>query len=121
MNTFTHSLIEVDRLDDGTQVIKLAGEFDTSQTHGLLQRLGELLDGSRTDAIVDLQRVTFIDSKFLRTLVLGLHKARRGGRRIVLIKPNSALWRVFEVTGLDTLFPVYESLDAATSSLVVSA
>src|SRR5437764_704199 len=46
--------------------------------------------------------------------------ARRGDRRIVLIRPTSALWRVFEVTGLDTLFPVFESLDDATSSLVVS-
>ena len=113
-------MIEVDRLYDGTQVIKLSGEFDAVQAQGLNGRLTELLDGSRRDAIVDLQRVTFIDSKFLRTLVLALHGARIGNRRIVLIRPASPLWRIFEVTGLDTLFPVFDSLDEATSSLLVS-
>jgi anti-anti-sigma factor len=120
LRAFTHSVIEVDRLRDGTRVIKLSGEFDMTQTQGLHRRLTELLDGSRLDAVVDLRRVTFIDSKFLRTLVLTLHPARRGDRRIVLIRPSSPLWRVFEVTGLDTLFPVFDSLDDATSSLLVS-
>ena len=58
--------------------------------------------------VVDLRRVSFLDSTILGTLVGGLRRMRERGGELKLVYPLPPANRIFALTGLDALFPVAE-------------
>jgi len=53
---------------------------------------------------VDFSGVAFCDSSGLRVLVRHQHRHAEAGGSLVVRNASTAIWRVFEITGLDTLF-----------------
>lgn len=99
-------------------VVTVAGEVDVATSPQLSQAL-EAAHAAQVEApsvVVDLTTVTFIDSTGLGVLVQSFRGvADRGGElRVVLREAN--VRRVFEVTSLDSVIPIYASLDDATAS-----
>jgi anti-sigma B factor antagonist len=86
-------------------VLHLAGEIDAASSARLRALLGEQVD-ERLDVVIDLSRVTFIDSSGLGVLVGALRRVQEHGHRLVLRAPTASLQRVLEVTGLASAFPV---------------
>jgi anti-anti-sigma factor len=83
----------IDRQDDSTLVVR--GEIDLDATETLEQAA---LDGQRDGRLIlDLRRVTFIDSSGLRTLVR-ISKARPHG--LVLRDPSDKVDRLMKLVGL---------------------
>ncbi|MDH5536151.1 MAG: STAS domain-containing protein [Betaproteobacteria bacterium] len=60
--------------------------------------------------VIDLSLVRFIDSSGLGAMV-GILNALGPDGRIALVAPQKSTRMLLEVTGLDTVFSVYESLD----------
>ncbi|HVR04576.1 MAG TPA: STAS domain-containing protein [Solirubrobacteraceae bacterium] len=98
-------------LHDGTLSIALVGELDLS---GAGQMEASLADAQRTLAetqpaedrrlVIDLARLSFLDSTGLRLLLQADARAREGGYELVLRPGSASVQRVFEVTGaLDVL------------------
>jgi len=54
--------------------------------------------------VVDFSDVMFCDSTGLRILVSHHRRHDEAGGRLVVRDAAPAVWRVFEITGLDTLF-----------------
>ena len=89
--------------------LEVSGELDLSTSPELGQALKRELDGGRT-VVVDLSRVTFIDSTGLNTLVGALRLCEsNGGRLAVSPKLPAQVTRVFEISGLDTVIPIARS------------
>jgi anti-sigma B factor antagonist len=65
--------------------------------------------------VVDLSRVTFIDSTGLGVLVGALKRVREKGA-LSLVCPQRQVRRVFEITGLTKVFPMFNSLEEAVAS-----
>jgi len=51
--------------------------------------------------VVDLSKLTFLDSTGLRCIVTADERARAEGRRIVIVRGPDAVQRVFTITRLD--------------------
>jgi anti-sigma B factor antagonist len=51
--------------------------------------------------VLDLRRVRFIDSSGLAALVAAWKRARRDGRRLIVVSSPGAVERLLTVTGLD--------------------
>jgi anti-anti-sigma factor len=51
--------------------------------------------------VVDLSKLTFLDSTGLRCIVTADERARSEGRRIVIVRGPDAVQRVFTITRLD--------------------
>jgi anti-anti-sigma factor len=51
--------------------------------------------------VLDLSGLTFLDSTGLRTIVTADQRARRAGRRVVVLKGPETVHRVFTITRLD--------------------
>ena len=51
--------------------------------------------------MVDLSKLTFLDSTGLRCIVTADERAREEGRRIVIVRGPDAVQRVFAITRLD--------------------
>jgi anti-sigma B factor antagonist len=91
-------------------VARLAGELDYGTTPRLLTVIGDIPD-SGTDLVLDLRSLAFCDSSALGALV-ALHKrATAAGGRMFLAGPRPQVRDAIEVTSLDQLLQLRESLD----------
>ncbi|MBA2742103.1 MAG: STAS domain-containing protein [Actinobacteria bacterium] len=101
-------------------VLALHGEVDLHVAPELRDRLNGALEADARNLVIDLSRVSFIDSMALGAL-LELHKRLRAeGGELRLVVPDTKLRRIFEITLLDQIFTLaktrHEALAAFTSS-----
>jgi anti-sigma B factor antagonist len=99
------------RRERGVMIVAVCGEIDLSAVARLRGRLSGLADGGQT-LIVDLNRVTFIDSAGLGALAGAARRAARGGSlHAVCARPQTRklLW----LTGVDRRLPFAATVDGA--------
>lgn len=94
-------------------VLRLDGELDAFVAPDLRERLQQAIEDARDAGllIIDLSRVSFLDSTILGALVGALRRMREQGGEIRLVYPPHPVSRIFELTGLDAVFPVAEPVD----------
>lgn len=103
----TRARCTLTRVADPPHVLQLEGELDAFVAPDVRERLHRLIDEADGDAgalVVDLRKVTFLDSTILGTLVGGLRRMRERGGELTLVYPPSPVNRIFELTGLDAVF-----------------
>jgi len=66
--------------------------------------------------VLDLQQVEFVDSSGLGAIVASM-KALGSGRKLALAGLTPTVEKVFRLTRMDSVFPLYTSLDDALSQL----
>jgi anti-sigma B factor antagonist len=102
---------------DGAYVIAVAGEADLYSAPSLRRELDGAIDAGGKDIIVDLTRTTFIDSTALSVLVEATKRLRPDGGRLALVCVDQNLVKIFRITALDRLFPLFASRGEAVRSL----
>jgi anti-sigma B factor antagonist len=86
---------------DEIAVLSLAGDLDLSSA-GAADRAIRRAETSRPAVLVlDLRRVTFLDSSMLRTIVAACVRARGEGRRLAVAVRSETVRRVFRITLLE--------------------
>ena len=93
--------------DRAPQQISLDGDLDIAATPLLTSRLTGC-DPER-DLVVDVARVTFIDSAGLRELIAAHRRHTAHGSRIVLVGADPKVRRLMTITGLDVILPMAAS------------
>lgn len=79
-------------------------------------RIKALVAFGHTTLLVDLERVTYIDSGGIGALVsMFLHLTKRGGR-LKLLRPADRVRRVLQMTRLVDVFEIFEDEDTAVRS-----
>src|SRR5579875_62410 len=97
----TGELLTVDVVtSDGVQVVALRGELDVASA-GRVEHTLRSLDAPLV--VVDVARLTFIDSSGLTVIVQAHNAATRSRRRFEVRGATGAVRRVFEITGLTRL------------------
>jgi anti-sigma B factor antagonist len=87
-----------------TSRVRLAGAFDIGSREDLRKGLlGLVGDDPGERIVVDLQRVTFIDSEAINVLIEGYLAAERAGITFRLAGARGIVDRVLRVVGLDHL------------------
>ena len=107
-------------LDGRTHVIEIEGQVDLHAAPSLDARIASVIDQGRTRVIVDLARVSYIDSTGLSVLVDALKRLRRGGGALSLVVADYDVERLFQATGLDGTFALYRTRDEALEGLPVT-
>jgi anti-sigma B factor antagonist len=104
-------------LDDGTQVVTPQGEIDALTAPTLGRRLLRLADEGKTGVVVDLSRVTFMDSFGIGVLLNALRCLSTQHVGLVLVCPTERVTRPFEVMGLNGCLRTFRTLDEALRGL----
>lgn len=107
---------------DGVPVVVAPEEIDITNA-GLLRAalLGADATGSHL-LVVDMSRTHFCDSAGLNVLVRAHKRAEAEGSQVRLVISSDQVLRIFEVTGIDSMFPAFASLpEALTPSLAAVA
>lgn len=94
-------------------VVHVSGEVDVYSAPVLRARLDANIREGHHRLVVDLSGVTFMDSTGLGVLVgrLKLTRVRQG--TIVLAGVRDRVAKVFNLTGLDKVFAIYDNVEAA--------
>jgi anti-sigma B factor antagonist len=108
--------ISTERLDGETSVIALSGEVDLYTAPEFKQQLLDVIGQGSKEVIVDFTDTTFIDSTTLGVLVGGVKRLRPNGGRLSLVCNDRNITKIFEITGLNKVFEIYETRDAAIQS-----
>lgn len=95
-------------------VLAVSGEIDIHSAPLLTARLAELEDSAGT-VVVDLTGVEFLDSSALGALVGAHRRATAAGRSLRLVCDRPHILKVFRITRLDEVIPVFDSVEAACS------
>jgi anti-sigma B factor antagonist len=96
------------------RVISVEGELDAITASQLRDRLEASPDGEIL-VVVDLARATFIDSAALGVLSSAIKRARRSGGDLRLVIAEAKILKIFEITGLTDLFPIFATVEDATA------
>jgi anti-sigma B factor antagonist len=86
---------------DGLVHVALVGELDLSTVAKVQEELRRIEANAPATLVVDLSKLTFLDSTGLRCIVTADERAREEGRRIVIVRGPDAVQRVFAITRLD--------------------
>src|ERR1700752_1999970 len=97
-------------------VLAVKGEVDVYSPPRLRERLVYLVSQGHRQIVVDLEGVDFLDSTGLGVLVGGLKRLRSPGGRLSLVCTQAPILKVFEITGLTSVFSIPPTVDEATAS-----
>ena len=109
--------IKTEQLSDDQYVISLAGEVDLYTAPEFKQQLLEVIGQGGKDVVVDFSNTTFIDSTTLGVLVGGVKRLRSNDGQLSLVCSDRNITKIFEITGLDRVFPIYKSRDEALQNV----
>jgi len=105
--------VNTEKLSEGQYVISLSGEVDLYTAPEFKQQLLEVIEQGGRDVIVDLSNTTFIDSTTLGVLVGGVKRLRTNEGQLSLVCSDRNITKIFEITGLDRVFAIHPTLEAA--------
>lgn len=90
------------RTSEGARtLLELGGECDAASLDALNEALADAVEQAADEVVVDLARVTFLDSLALGALTAAAKRVRARGRSFRVIRPSPPIRRAFEITGLD--------------------
>jgi anti-sigma B factor antagonist len=101
---------------DGAICLALTGELDLASVPTLQAHLKAV---AKTDdnLIVDMSALLYIDSTGAKALLDAQRAYSRTGRRLGLAAASPTTRRILEVLGLETVLPMFPTVDAAPHQL----
>lgn len=104
----------VETRDSGNQtIVSVCGELDVYTAPDLEESLEELVGAGKTNLVIDLTGVTFLDSTGLGVMVKALKWVREASGALQVVADEERIARVFRITGLDEIMSLTSALDQA--------
>jgi anti-sigma B factor antagonist len=100
-------------IDAETQVVEVLGEADLYTAPELKERLLRLIEAGNKRLVVDLSEATFIDSTILGVLVGAIKRLQPAQGSVAIVSADEKTTALFEITGLDHLFTIHATREAA--------
>ena len=96
-----------------THVISVTGEIDLFTAPEFKQHVSAPIDAGVSHVVVDLLGTTFIDSSSLGVLIGAHRRLKLRGGTLLVVCDSEAIAKTFKITGLDGVFTLADSVDAA--------
>jgi len=98
---------------NGLVHMALVGELDLSSVAKVQEELRRIEADAPDTLVVDLSKLTFLDSTGLRCIVTADERARNEGRKIVIVRGPDAVQRVFAITRLEERLEIVDDAPPA--------
>jgi len=102
---------------NGLVVCRVEGEIDITRSPDLKKAFDKLISQKTPKIVVELSKVSYVDSSGLATLVGILKGMRSYGGRMKLAGMSQKVKSLFEITKLDKLFEIAASEEEAIAGL----
>ena len=97
------------RMAGSVAVVALHEKFDTATAPQAGDALATLIHNGAQRIVVDMSDVPYMSSAGLRILLHTAKRLRAAGGELRVCALNDAVQEVFEISGFDTLLPVFDS------------
>lgn len=108
--------LSTQEMDGGITRVALDGRMDIAGAAAVDMKMN-LIAGSAKKLLIDLQKVTFLGSMGLRSIVLPARAVHSKGGKVVLFAPNEMVEGVLKASNIDTLLPIHHDLSKAIEAL----
>jgi anti-sigma B factor antagonist len=102
-----------ERVTGGVPVVSVVGEIDVATAPALREHLAAHEEAGVGAVVFDLLGVSFLDSTALGVLVGSFKRIRESGGDLKLVIAEPRILKVFEITDLIRVFPIFSTLDEA--------
>lgn len=106
----------VSRTVEGVAILDLDGEVDLYKSPEVRAEIGKIITRKEKSVAINFQKVTYIDSSGLATVIDAFQKIRGYGGKLALYSLAKPVRSVFEVARLDKFFPIFEEESAVVAS-----
>ena len=96
-----------------SSVIDIEGEIDLYNAPELKETIKKLIDEKKLKIIINLGKVTYIDSSGIGALISGVSAIKKENGNMKLINVYASVKKVFELTKLTSFFDIYDSEEEA--------
>jgi anti-anti-sigma factor len=100
------------RSDDITHVV-LNGRLDTNATEEIEESFSQATAAREQPAIIDLSQIDFMASRGIGMLLSSSKRLRKGGHKLVLLKPQPLVDSSLRTARMETVMPIAYDLDEA--------
>ncbi len=97
-------------------VLPLEGEIDLHVSQGIATSLKSITDKKPKQLVVDLSRVSYIDSSGLAVLIEGMQNVGGYGGNFALAGLQDGVRPIFEIARLDQVFRIYPDVPSALAA-----
>jgi anti-sigma B factor antagonist len=104
------------RAHSGCLVLRVQGELAPETAPRLKQAIAAALEEGCSRILLHLE-LSFIDSAGLAALISGLRRVREAGGWLGIATSSAAVRRILDLTGVDSLIPVFQSPEEALEGL----
>ena len=105
-----------EELAGGIVKVVLDGRLDIEGALTLDTKMAAIAE-NRNAVLMDLQRVSFIASMGLRSLVIPARNIKSRGGKVVIFGPNELVEKVLKTSGIDTVIPIHKEIQGALAAL----
>ena len=96
-------------------IISLEGEIDLHVSPRIAATLITAVKEKPRNLIVDLAKVSYIDSSGLAVLIEAMQSVERYGGKFALVALQENVKPIFEIARLDQVFRIFPDVDSAAS------
>ena len=112
-------MLEVSTLEKGdATVVCIHGDVDLYSSPQVRKTIMGLTKQKTKKILIDLSRVSYMDSSGVATLVEGLQHVGKYKGRLGIFGLDAAVKEVFELSRLDRVFEIYPDVDDALEKMV---
>jgi anti-anti-sigma factor len=108
--------VSTEELDGGITKVVLDGRMDIQGAAAVDMKMN-LAAGSSQKLLIDLQKVSFLGSMGLGSIVRPARSVTSRGGKVVLFAPTEMVESVLKTAGIDSLLPIHHDLAAAIAAL----
>jgi anti-sigma B factor antagonist len=101
--------VQTEVISDSVRVIAVAGELDIASVTALREALEQATEQETAGLVVDLARVTFVDSIGVGTILRAKGKLDARGRVAIVIPSQSYAAMIFDVVGADAIVDIFRT------------
>ncbi|HPN73546.1 MAG TPA: STAS domain-containing protein [Candidatus Omnitrophota bacterium] len=100
----------------GVTVCKVTGDIDINSSPDMKKSFEKIFKEKKNKVAIDLSYVGYVDSSGLATIVEILKNVRLYGGKLKLAGLSDKVRGLFEITKLDKLFDISDTIEKATAS-----
>jgi anti-anti-sigma factor len=102
-----HGLLSIESESvGGCYRMRVAGELDRSNADLLTACITHAEASPEPEIVVDLSRLTFIDSSGLRILIAAAERSEPASDRLSIVAPTRVVRRILDLTGTEAYLPL---------------
>lgn len=101
-----------------TLVIGVLGELDHHSADYVRQKVdGEMLSARIRNIVFDFSEVSFMDSSGIGVILGRFRNIQKLNGKAAIVNANQHIRKIFEMSGIERIIPIYDSIDVAINKM----